>query len=433
MSWRIPKSRPLAAAALLLLQGACASATKRYEQGQELEQQGRSVEAAQRYVDALRKDASLVEARQRLVETGARAVTELARQADGLDATGGSTDAADVLRTADALIRDASGVGVALVTPVSYGQRHAVVFGRAVDQAIDLSIASGRRGDFAGAVQWVERAQQRWEPRADRLGALNGALAEAHIAWAQSEMSAARFRSAFAQAEAAAAVPGYGRAEARDIQAEAIRRGTVLIVAFPTGARSGTDNRLLPEVNDILVADHWRHPPQWLEVVNMSDAQRVVRQRGLAGRDLDVQDASMLGRQLGARFAVTSTLDSVRYTESKVERHRRVVKTRAGVDTAFTTEDGQLESWARVSWRVIDVRAGRGIVERSDASARATVAFHRATYEGSWRDLNLTTADRTLFEQRDARENLDMWREIGRDMAERIGRDVYAALLRRVE
>src|SRR5947208_1033610 len=53
---------------------ACASATKRYEQGQELEQQGRPADAAQRYIATLKKDPTYSEARQRLVESGRAAI-----------------------------------------------------------------------------------------------------------------------------------------------------------------------------------------------------------------------------------------------------------------------------------------------------------------------------------------------------------------------
>ncbi|HZM14586.1 MAG TPA: hypothetical protein VFE28_01180, partial [Candidatus Krumholzibacteria bacterium] len=55
------KARTLLGLILLLALG-CASATKRLEQGAELEQQGRYAEAAARYIQALRKDPGMPEA-----------------------------------------------------------------------------------------------------------------------------------------------------------------------------------------------------------------------------------------------------------------------------------------------------------------------------------------------------------------------------------
>lgn len=56
--------------AFAMIVGACASATKRLEQGQELEQLGRTAHAARRYIDVLHKVATLAAARRRLAETG---------------------------------------------------------------------------------------------------------------------------------------------------------------------------------------------------------------------------------------------------------------------------------------------------------------------------------------------------------------------------
>lgn len=420
-------------AVLVVLAASCASATKRFEQGQELEQQGRPADAAHRYVDALRKDPTLTDARARLLETGSGAVADDIRAADAFETTAAYTEAADALRTADALVRDAAGVGVALDVPPGYVERRGATFGRAVDQALAQASVATQRGDYAESVRLVERAQERWEPRSDQQSALNRVLQDTHVTWGQRELSSGHYRAAFAHGETASNVPGLDRSASSALQSEALRRGTVLVAVFPAGARSGTDGRILPEVNDLLALDFWQHPPQWIDVVNPIEAQRVVRIRGLAGRDIDAQNAAALGRQLGARYAVALTLDSVRYAESKVERRRRSARTRAGVDTAFTVEEGELELWARVGWRQVEVTGGRAVIEHGDASDRATTQFRRPTYAGNWRDLDLNPADRTLFEQRDARDNQDMLRRVARGLADKLGRDVYDALLRRVD
>jgi tetratricopeptide (TPR) repeat protein len=421
------------AIAVAVLSASCASATKRYEQGQELEQQGRVADAAQRYVDALKKDPALVEARQRLLETGTRAIATAVQEANVLTASGAHADAADVLRRADEIIHDAAGVGVILPTPNGYAEQRSLTLDRAVDQALAQATTAAMRGDYAESVRLVERAEERWEPRPDRQAALNRGLYDAQLAWGQREASNGRFRSAYAHGESAAAVPGVDRSAINALQTDALRRGTILVAVFATVARAGTDNRLLPELNDLLALDHWQRPPQWIEMVNTIEAQRVVRNRGLAGRDLDVPNASALARQFGARYAVALTLDSVRYSESKVERRRKPARTRAGADTAFFVEEGQLELWARASWRTIAANAGRGVVDRGDASDHASTNFRRATYVGDWHDLELSSTDRAMFEQRDARDTQDMLRKVARGLSGRIGRDVFDALLRRVD
>ena len=418
--------------AVAILLSACASATKRYEQGQELELQGRSLEAAQRYIDALKKDASLTDARQRLTETGGRAIADGLRETDALEMTAAHIDAAEPLRRLDALVRDAAAVGVSLQVPAGYADKRRVTLGRAVDQAINQARSSTQRGNFSEAAQLVDRARERWEPRSDQLEALTGTLFDTHVAWGRSELAAGHYRSAYSHAETAAAIPGYDRGETGSLRTEALRRGTMMVAVFPVVARANADNRVLPELNDLLALDYWQHPPQWLDVANTIEAQRVVRIRNLAGRELDAQDASALARQLNARLAVALTLDSVRYTESKVTRQRKVAKTRAGKDTAFTIEEGQLETWARVNWRAVDASAGRGVVDRGDASDRASSSFRRATFAGNWRDLELGSGDRALFE-RDVRDNQEMLRNLARGLAGKLGSDVYSALVRRVD
>src|SRR5207244_4124087 len=107
----------------------------------------------------------------------------------------------------------------------------------AVDQVIAQAASAMTRGEFEGSVQLILRAQERWEPSVDRQLALNRVLRDTHLTWARSDISASRFLSAYTHGEAAAAVPGFSRGAAEAIQAEALRRGTVLVAVFPAGAR----------------------------------------------------------------------------------------------------------------------------------------------------------------------------------------------------
>ncbi|MEO7086998.1 MAG: hypothetical protein ABI442_11405, partial [Gemmatimonadaceae bacterium] len=151
------RSAICAAIAVVLIGTGCASATKRYEQGKELEGQGRPADAAQRYISTLKKDPSYTEARDRLVESGRIAIAEYARQADALATTGAYTDAADVLWAADELLHDASVVGVTLQTSPGYAERHGTVLSGAVDEATfqrNVGIIARRLNGTAGLTGW---------------------------------------------------------------------------------------------------------------------------------------------------------------------------------------------------------------------------------------------------------------------------------------
>src|SRR5438874_4362552 len=105
---------------LLVMLAACASASKRYEQGQKLEREGRAADAAQRYLQALKKDRTLESARVGLRDAGARAVADYVRQAASEDSAGNADGAADAFVSADALRRDASAVAVEIPAPDDY-------------------------------------------------------------------------------------------------------------------------------------------------------------------------------------------------------------------------------------------------------------------------------------------------------------------------
>ena len=426
--------RALLSGTIVLAIGAagCASATKRFEQGQELEQEGKSAEAAQRYVQALKKDGSLADARTRLVEVGARAVAGAVTEADQLASVGRQTDAADRILESDALIHDAMDVGVNLQLPAGYADKRTAMLSSAVDQSLALAARMMAQGDYNAAVQQVARAQQRWQTRPEQQVGLNGALHDAQLAWAASEMNASRFKSAYEHGDAAAAVPGFDRSAVDMLQADAVRRGTMLVAVLPAVTRGGVDARVIPELNDLLALEHWQNPPRWIAIVNPIEAQRAVRLRGLSNRVLDPADAAMLARGLDARHAVALTVDSVRSTESRVTRQRHAAKTRTGADTAYVVEEGQLDLWMRVSWRTIDA-SSRSVTDRGDASDESSAHFRRTVYSGNPRELNLAPAELAAFDQRDRRELQDAVRHIARGLSDRIARDVFASLTRRVE
>jgi hypothetical protein len=433
---RVPTT--LLACAALVLAAGCASANKRLEQGAALEQQGRPADAARRYIDALKKDRTLAEARARLQDTGDRAVADYLREADADVAAGRATDAADALGQLESLRADASAVGVQLATPADYASRRQDVLGRAVDQALAEASGAQQRQDYASAVRWLDRAATRWQPAPEQLARIDRARFDTHLAWAQGEMSAGRYRSAYEHAGTAAGLRGIDAATAADLQREALRRGTVRVAVFPVGAPrradQGVRDRVLPELNDALALNFWQRPPLWLDVINPLEAARLARQRGHYNDEIEPYDAQRMAQYLGARIAVVASLDSVRRTEENVQTVRHPARTRAGVDTAYTTREGDAQTWARVSYRVVDAAGfGGSSYDSGDVTARSNAHFRRATYAGNWRDLALTSSEASLFERGDdAGYNRETVRELADGLSGRLGREVFDALLRRV-
>ncbi|HEV7590888.1 MAG TPA: hypothetical protein VGO40_22445 [Longimicrobium sp.] len=433
---RVPRFVARTAVAVALAASAgCASANKRYEQGVQLEQQGRAADAAQRYIDALKKDRTLADARTRLLDAGQRAIADYLRDADAAESSGRYGDAAESLRRLDALRGDAGAVGVSLPVPGGYEQRRATTFERAVDQALAEAEGALQRRDYPGAVRMLDRVAERWHATPEQRARLDRSRQDAQLAWAEGEMSAGRYRSAFDHARQAGGGMAAGRSA--ELQEEALRRGTVQVAVFPVGAPSRMDDRVrasvLPELNDALALGPWARSPQWIDVLNPVAASRLARQRGWWGRDIQPYEAVSMGRQLGARMAVTLTLDSIRRTEAGVESVRRTVRTRAGADTAYTVREGRLETWARVAWQLVDVDGYRGAGEAGSVSARSSTRFRHATYAGDWRDLELPQAERALFQRQDEGYNRETVRELANGLTDSLGRAVFDALLRRID
>lgn len=429
--------RPIALLALAALATGCASASKRYEQGLELEQRGRPADAAQRYIDALKKDRSLADARTRLQDSGNRAVADYLTEAGGYEGAGRYPDAADVLRRLDDLRADAGAVGVALAAPADYAQHRRDTFDRAVDQAVDASSDAVARRDFSGAVGWLDRAVQRWEPSPAARDRLARARYDALFGWADGEMQAGRYRAAYDRAALAMQVGGGYGAEAADLQREALRRGTVRVAILPVGARAvvrdSLPDELFAALNDELSRDHWSRSPLWLDLIDPMSIRRESRGGGRAWQPIDPAAGAQIGRRLGARIVVVMELDSVRRSEVDVTTQRRPIRTQAGADTAYTLRTGRREVWTRVTYRVVDAAGWGRVADQGTVTARSSARFQRAEYRGDWRTLALPFTDRVLFADPGWGNSRETVRELSDGLAEGLGREVISTVMRRIE
>lgn len=432
--------RSAALALVALVAAGCVTASKRYEQGVELEQRGQPAEAAARYIDALRRDRSLADARARLQDAGDRAVQQYLAETETATAGGRHNAAANVLLRADALRREAAEVGVTLAVPPDYAQRRRATFDRAIDQAVTEAGLAATRGEFSGGLEWITHAVQRWEPSATQRGLLDRTRFGVQLTWAEREMAAGRYRAAFDRAEAAAQVLGRDSEQARralEIQDEALRRGTVRVAVIPVGAetemRVKLPGRLLRALNDALDEEQWTRSPRFVDVVDPLEVGRAMRREGYSNRQvLSTREAALLGRDLGADLVVVAELDSIAIHVTAADTIRRPARTRAGADTAYIVVSGREATWARVDYALIDA-ADRRILDQGEVSAEGGARFRRGVFAGDWRTLNLSREERDLFDPEN-KDDVDdeLTREMVNGLSARLGRDVFDRLLRRI-
>jgi len=429
--------RRAAVLVLAALAAGCASANKRYEQGVELEQRGRPADAAQRYIDALKKDRSLADARVRLQDAGARAVEQYLAEAGGYETAGRYGEAADAIRRLDGMLADAAGVGVPLNTPADYGARRRATFDHAVDQAVNEAGSAVARRDFSGAVGWLDRAVQRWEPTPAARERLGRARYDALFGWAEGEMQAGRYRAAYDRAGQALSLGGGYGGDAEALQREALRRGTVRVAILPVGARAQVRDTLpqdlFAELNDELSLNHWNRSPLWMDVIDPVATGREARRHGGARQAIDPATGAQIGRQLGARIVVVMELDSIRRSESDVVTQRRTARTSAGADTAYTVREGRGEVWARVTYRVVDAAGYGRVLDTGTATARSSARFRRGDYKGDWHTLVLPFTDRVLFGERGNGYGRETVRELVSGLSSELGREVFDTVLRRID
>ncbi|HEX8693075.1 MAG TPA: hypothetical protein VF746_11685 [Longimicrobium sp.] len=430
----------LAALALMIGVGACASAGKRYEQGVELEQRGRPADAARRYIDALEKDPRLADARARLQETGDRAVQEYVAYAQSHEASGDPGEAAESFLRADNLRRDAAAVGVTLNAPADYPSRRRATFDRAIAHAVQGAAAAARtQPDEADRA--LARAMERWEPTPTQRQSLARARVDAAVAASEADLAQGRYRAAYDRLERLRqAVAGADPAQldaARRVQEEALRRGTLRVAVLPVFAAAAEEGRLpggfLTDLQDELETGEWMRPPRFVEVVDPREVRREWRRRGDPRRVPSSWEAERLGRALGAAVVVMAEIDSVARLETDVRSTRRPARTQAGADTAYTVREGRQTTWARVSYSLVDVQGGRTL-ERGTVAAEGGARFRRATFAGDWRTLALSRDERELFLD-DRRGDIDreLARELLAGLSDRLGREVYDLVLRRVD
>jgi tetratricopeptide (TPR) repeat protein len=426
--------RKLGYISLALSLTACASATKRLEQGQKLEAEGRPAEAAERYIQALKKDSRLDSARIKLRIAGGQAIDQYIFAATSPGT--GPYAAADNYLAVDALQKRALEVGIFLPGPANYDATRRAVFDRAIATAVtDARLLSNTR-EYAEALSRLQRAATAYQPSVVQATTLGGAGADVMLGWAKADTAQGNFRAAFTRVERMTEVSGATQRqvdEARSIQSAAVARGTRHIAVVPiwgtVAARNSLPDDALLALGDALRDNPWASPPQFIGMIAPDQVEREARRQGLARRTMSSFEGARVARAVGADFAVVSEIDSVRREDINVRVTRRPARTTRGVDTAYFVEEGTARLYARATFSVVD-REGTRAAEFQSVNASVNSQFTRVRYAGDYRSLDLRQAERDLFER--ARTEGDLARSFANAMSPRLAEAVFAEVTRRI-
>ena len=408
---------------------ACASATKRLEQGAELEQQGRYTEAAMRYVQALRKDPYLPEARAALARVGAQAIAQNRADAARFRTLGSFVQAAELYRGCDALVNDAATVGVPLATGDGYAESRRTLFDEAIDQLLHSARSAEAKALWAEALAAYEQVAF-YAPRPRHEMDVLAGRVRVSVLWGEADLAVGHYRAAFQHAEVALALLGGGAPpgdprggdllggpeptwaeRAHTVRDEALSLGTVHAALIPVRAGSATARELpegfLAALNDEIEA-RWTQPPLFVAVLDPLLVRRELRRLGLVHSVPGQRDATRLGRDVGADYVVNLVMESFTGTDTEVTAERHAARTRAGADTAYAVYKGKRQYAMTASLVVLDVAQGRE-ARRRNVEVSESGRFTRAEYDGDHRQLKLLDSERRLF---DTRREIEQEQEI---------------------
>jgi GNAT superfamily N-acetyltransferase len=425
--------RKLTFAGLAIALAACASATKRLEQGQKIEAD-RPAEAAERYIQALKKDSKLDSARVGLRRAGGVAIEQYIYAAT----TAGSNPyaAADNFLAVEGLQKRALEVGIFLPGPANYDTIKRAAFDRAITTAITDGRLLSNTGEYAEALRRLQRAATAYQPSVTQATSLGGAGADVMIGWAKADTAQGNFRAAYGRVERLGEVSGATQRqvdEARSIQSAALYRGTRRIAVVPVwgtvAARNNLPDDALLALGDALNENPWLSPPQFVAMIPADQVEREARRQGLARRTMSSYEAARVARQVGADFAVVTEVDSVRREDLNVRVTRRPARTTRGVDTAYYVEEGTARLYARATFSVVDREGNRG-TDFQAVNASTSSQFTRIRYNGDYRSLDLRQAERDLFDR--ARMEGDLARTFASAMSPRLAEAVFAEVTRRI-
>ncbi|MDX1493634.1 MAG: hypothetical protein R3253_06230 [Longimicrobiales bacterium] len=399
----------------LFLVSGCTSATDRLNEGIALQSQGRYIQAVYLYADAVERDRELVEARDRLLAAGDSAVMIGMDEADRLERRGDPVAAAAEYSRLDAMLERVRQVGLRIDVPADYSTIRRAIFDTAINWQMVQGDEASQEGRWEEARAFYRGARGDYLPSRDQVEESMEAETRLLLDWARVELDDGRPRLAYELAEEAVQVRSSPARETvlavRDIQQEALDRGTIVLAVAPVTADAGVRDWLGGEfevaLDDDLSVDHWTQPPLFVDIADPLILRRELR--GLL-RGQATQSPLLVGRALdlvGADLGVLIRLTGIEVVERDVDRDehdavitrnvREGVARRAVVDTVtYATLEGTLTYYLEADVTLVDP-SGRE-VNRFTASARQAGPFQRSEFDGDPSALDLPASHEPYFD-----------------------------------
>jgi tetratricopeptide (TPR) repeat protein len=428
------KLYPLCAALLLV---ACASASKRFDQGMELETRGQYESAAARYAQALEKDPSHGEARVRLQEAGNTAIAERLADAEDWASRNDPVSAATQYHRADAMVTRARSVGVRLSVPEDYSERRRDSFDEAIGALLLAGDSASERGQWEQGLLAYRQARQDFEPTVEQRNDVLGAEADLLVGWSEDEYARGHLRRAFEVASTVHQLewsPVEQAELASSIMDQALAAGEVELLVLPIQSQQKTqrerqrDLALIFEIDIALQQGAWRHSPAFVHVHDPLAARDLLQHTGLLDNEYQAATMALLLRLAEADFGARLELLSTESKEFDVRSTTRTVQKRSGQSTTFVQQDGKRRIQAEARVIIVD-NFGNSIADLVVAGI-GTAPFSRGVYDGKPEELNLSSREVDLFDRiaQKAQEQA-AFQALAMDLSAKIAGAVYEPVL----
>ncbi|NIM57321.1 MAG: hypothetical protein GTO16_00045 [Candidatus Aminicenantes bacterium] len=404
-----------------------------------MESKGRFEESARYYIKVLAKDPTFEDARQRLENVGARAIDIFLEQAYAYESAKAYEDSVQVLNRIDDLRRRAEKVGVILTVPDDYADFRREMTTATIASLFEQAEYSEHAGDWTEAIKKYERLKRFYPLSAAENIRAEQARARVYTKWAEQDLARQFFRAAFDHAQKAINILGLDKGPsitAQEIQRAALAAGTrtVAILPFWSSERAADEapGGMARELYDILLYEYLSEPVLFIAVADPGMVHREIRHLRLRDRELSRNMAVRIGQNINTDFVVIGSMES--YLEEEKDPQEKVHKVRLRKDrSSFATyleKKYTLKLTVEVRYQVID-SARRRVIEDKIINTNVSDKFRRGYFDGDYTILDLSRAERRLF-------NTEEWRRDEKKLedrlidklAERLADRIYKRILR---